>query len=210
MSAGATETAAGAPHGATVENVSVLVPIGNGSEEIETVTIQDVLVRAGAKVTVASVMPELVCTMSRGLKVQADVLIEDVKNETFDMIILPGGMPGAENLQKSTVLKSMLEAQNQRKARIGAICAAPAVVLAAHGLLNDHKATCFPAAHFLEKLPHPVDEDDTPVVVSENFTTSRGPGTAMNFALSLVEQVFGSAKALELAGTMMVDPNESW
>jgi len=94
--------------------------------------------------------------------------------------------------------------------RVGAICAAPAVVLAAHGLLGQREATCYPAPQFIKEIPNPVDDDDYPVVVDGNVTTSRGPGTALVFALNIVHQIFGKAKADELAAVMLLDLNESW
>ncbi|KAA8499178.1 Protein DJ-1-like B [Porphyridium purpureum] len=188
----------------------VLVPIANGSEEIETACITDTLVRAGADVTVASVELIRVCTMSRGLKIDADAMIDDVKDMHFDLIAMPGGMPGAERLRDCATLKEMLLQQDSMNKRIAAICAAPAVILAPHGILKDRRATCFPAKHFLDALPIPIDTDEDSVVIAGNITTSKGPGTALVFALSLVEQMFGSAKALELAGTMLLDPAESW
>ena len=131
---------------ATAQPISVLVPIADDSEEIETACITDTLVRAGASVTVASVMPEgrLQCTMSRGLKIVADKSIEDVANEAFDAIALPGGMPGAERLRDCATLTEMLKAHAGAGKTTAAVCASPAVVFATHGLLKD-VATCYPA-----------------------------------------------------------------
>ena len=95
---------------------SVLVPIADGSEEIETTGIQDTLVRAGCTVTVASVMPEgrLACKMSRGITIAADKPIDACAEEEFDAIVLPGGMPGAEHLRDSAPLVAMLKKQKER------------------------------------------------------------------------------------------------
>jgi len=187
---------------------SVLVPIANGSEEIETSCITDTLVRSGCSVVVASVEPTKLCLMSRGLKVEADVRIEEVVDKEFDLIVIPGGMPGSEHLSRNMTLQKMLKDQHARKAKIAAICAAPAVVLSGlDNMLADVEATCYPAQHFTEKLGKYVDK---PVVVSGHITTSQGPGTALVFSLSLVEQLFGSTKALTLAGTMLLDSNENW
>jgi len=178
----------------------VLVPIGDGSEEIETTCITDTLARFGAHVTVASVMPHLVCRMSRGIKVVADVSIDDASKETWDMIALPGGMPGAEHLRDSATLISMLEKQNREGKMYAAICASPAVVLASKGL-GAAGITCYPAPAFRDILANPVDDD---VVVTDNLTTSKGPGTSLKFALQLGEQLFGKEKADEIAAQMLV------
>ena len=107
---------------------NVLVPIADGSEEIEAVTMIDVLRRAGADVTVASVN-DLKVTASRGVKLEADCLISECTDQAFDLVALPGGMPGAENLGDNRDLKRILLLQKERGGLYGAICAAPAMVL---------------------------------------------------------------------------------
>lgn len=168
----------------------VLVPIADGSEEIETTCITDTLTRFGADVTTASVMPEgqLVCKMSRGIKIIADISIEDAEKEEFDLVVCPGGMPGAEHMRDSKGLISILEKQKAAGKYYAAVCAAPAVVLASNGLLNEGGATCYPAPQFREKLVNPVDDR---VAVTGVVTTSQGPGTSLEFALELGEQLFG-------------------
>mmetsp|Transcript_21272 Transcript_21272/g.42473 ORF Transcript_21272/g.42473 Transcript_21272/m.42473 type:complete len:209 (+) Transcript_21272:277-903(+) len=180
----------------------VLVPIADGSEEIETSCITDTLTRFGCAVTVASCGDQTLCVMSRGLKVQADVMIEEVADEVFDLIALPGGMPGAETLRDSNTLTTMLHAQSQSNRQIGAICAAPAVVLGAHGLLPQ-QATCYPAAKFREVIDQPADAR---VVVSakENVITSQGPGTSLDFALKLGERLFSAEKAKAIRKEMLI------
>jgi 4-methyl-5(b-hydroxyethyl)-thiazole monophosphate biosynthesis len=116
--------------------VNVLVPIANGSEEIESVSIIDTLVRGGAKVTVASVETSSQVTCSRGVKIVADTLISECLNKNWDMIALPGGMPGAERLRDSDDLSKLLMNQNKNKKYIAAMCASPAVVLASKGILD--------------------------------------------------------------------------
>jgi len=122
----------------------VLVPIADGIEEIESVCIIDVLRRAGAEVTVASV-DGLQVKASRGVKLVADKVIADCADEVFDLIALPGGLGGAEHLRDCDVLTKMLKDQKQSGRFYAAICASPAVVLGAHGLLDDKKAVCHPA-----------------------------------------------------------------
>ena len=124
-------------------NKKVLVPIADGSEELEAVAIIDILRRAGADVAVASV-DQLQITASRGVKLVADRLISQCVNETYDLIALPGGMPGAEHLRDCDELIGMLKQQEQDGRLYAAICASPAVVFQPHGLLEQKRATCHP------------------------------------------------------------------
>jgi 4-methyl-5(b-hydroxyethyl)-thiazole monophosphate biosynthesis len=178
----------------------VLVPVADGSEEIEAVTIIDVLRRAGADVTVASV-DGLQITASRGVKLVADCSIGDCREREYDLVVLPGGMPGAEHLRDNAVLKEILERQSGAGHLFGAICAAPAVVLESHGLLHNRKATCHPG--HVQSLQDPSAATE-PVVVDGNCVTSQGPGTAMAFALKLVELLFGREKMEAVAVPIVV------
>ena len=181
----------------------VLVPIADGTEEIEAVCIIDTLRRAGTSVTVASV-DQLQVTASRGVKLVADRLIAQC-SDTYDLIVLPGGMPGAEHLRDSKGLTALLVRQKDEGRLYGAICAAPAVVLQHHGLLGDRRATCHPNFTHLLENPEAVESR---VVVDETCITSRGPGTALEFALKLVELLLGPEKAEEVAQPMLVLPPE--
>ncbi|KAH9310137.1 hypothetical protein KI387_038048, partial [Taxus chinensis] len=178
----------------------VLVPIANGSEEMEAVIIIDVLRRANINVVVASVEETLEIVASRKVKIVADKLIEEAAASAYDLIVLPGGMPGAETLSKTESLTKLLREQAASKKAYGAICASPAVVLETHGLLKDKKATAHPA--FTKKL---ADQSavDTRVVIDGNLITSRGPGTSMEFALAIVEKIFGQEKAIAIAEAMV-------
>ena len=180
---------------------TVLVPVANGTEELEAVAIIDVLRRAGATVTVASVTGTLQITASRGVVIVADALIEECADQTFDLVVLPGGIPGAEHLRDSAVLTRLLKYQKEKELLYGAICASPAVVLEHHGLLEGRQATCHPG--FADQIANR-DQIESRVVVDGNCLTSRGPGTAVEFALSLVEQLFGKAKREEVAAPMVV------
>jgi 4-methyl-5(b-hydroxyethyl)-thiazole monophosphate biosynthesis len=179
----------------------VLVPIADGIEEIEAVCIIDVLRRAGAEVTVASV-DKLQVTASRGVKLAADKLISQCAGETYDLIALPGGMPGAEHLRDCKELETMLKKQSKENRLFAAICASPAVVLLHHGLLGQHRATCHP--NFVERLSN-TEAVESRVVVDGNLVTSRGPGTALEFALTLVELLFGKEKAVQTAAPMLAN-----
>ena len=178
----------------------VLVPIAEGTEELEAVTIIDVLRRAGAVVTVASVAG-LQVTASRGVNLVADTLISECSGKDYDLIVLPGGMPGAQNLSDSGLLGVLLKRQFEEGRGYAAICASPAVVLEHHGLLEGKKATCYPSFSDRMRSAEVLSER---VVVDGQCVTSQGPGTALEFALTLVEMLFGKEKAREIARAMVV------
>ena len=154
----------------------VLVPIADASEDIETACITDVLVRAGAEVTVASVMPNLQVTLARGLKVVADCSINDCVGKEWDAIACPGGMPGAEHLRDSAPLKELLLAQAEKGKVTAAVCASPAVVLSSHGLLPG-PATCFPVDKFKAVVS---GWEDSKVVVNGAIITSQAARPRLN------------------------------
>lgn len=176
----------------------VLVPVANGVEDIETVTIIDVLRRAQADVTVASIEHDLTVTMAKGCKLTADRPIAELKKETFDLVAVPGGSQGAAALAKNKILIEKLKDNRANRRWYAAICAAPAMVLAAHDLLEGKRATCFPS--FKDELPRFID---APVVVDGHCITSQGPGTALAFALKLVELTMGEDKARKIAESMI-------
>lgn len=178
----------------------VLIPIANGSEEIESVTIMNTLVRAGAEIVSASVEDSLQITGSRGIKIVADKLIGECLSEKWDLIACPGGMPGAERLRDSEALRQLLLQQAAEHRPVAAICASPAVIFQAIGLLDNKKATCYPAPKFISSLKNYSDEV---VVVDGNIITSQGPATTLQFSLKLVEILFGSEKAVEVGNMML-------
>jgi len=177
----------------------ILVPIANGSEEIESVCIIDTLRRAGAEVTVASVAATRQVTCSRGVNLVADALIGDCAGTVYDLIVVPGGMPGAEHLRDSETLTALLKQQAQAGRWYAAICAAPVVVLQHHGLLEGLRATCFPG--FAQQLRNPVAASER-VVVDGRCVTGRGAGAAIEFALTLIERLDGPEKANEVGNRM--------
>ncbi|MEA2061282.1 MAG: DJ-1 family glyoxalase III [Thermodesulfobacteriota bacterium] len=180
----------------------VLVPVADGTEDLEAVAIIDILRRAGAEVTFASVTDQIEVRCSQGIKMSADVLISQCRDREYDLVVLPGGFPGVEHLRDSEVLVEILKAQDKQKKLFGAICAAPAVVLAHHGLLDNRNATCHPGV--ADKLAKR-DTTQAKVVVDGNCITSRGAGTAVDFALVLVETLFGKEKRQTVAtGLAMV------
>ena len=179
---------------------TALVPIADGTEELEAVCIIDVLRRAGVSVTVASA-DQLRVTASRGTTLVADRPIGDCVGETYDLVVLPGGMPGAEHLRDSKDLETILERQRREGRLYAAICAAPVLVLQHHGLLDGRRATCHP--DFASQL-HDAAKVENRVVVDGPCVTSRGPGTALEFALKLVELLYDEQKAQAVAERMLV------
>ena len=180
---------------------TVLVPVADGTEELEAVAIIDVLRRAGATVTVASVTGARQITASRGVVIVADALIEACVEKDYDLVVLPGGIPGAEHLRDAEALIDILKRQREKRRLYGAICASPAVVLEHHGLLAGHQATCHPG--FTDQLTI-TDRIDDRVVMDGNCLTSQGPGTAVEFALALVERLYGKDKREEVAAPMVI------
>lgn len=179
----------------------VLVPIADGTEMIEALSIVDVFRRAGVTVDLASV-GDLEITSSHNVKIGADVLIDDCVERNYDLIALPGGIPGAENLRNSSTLTEILKKHSQADKLYGAICAAPSVILQHHGLLEGKRATGHP--FFVEDLQNLADPSEK-VVVDQNCVTSRGAGTAVDFSLELLGQLMGEEKMKEVAKGMALD-----
>ena len=179
--------------------VEVCVLLTEGFEEIEAVTIIDVLRRAGVSTTTLGVGGTTV-RGSHGITLQADASLAERHAHPWDVVVLPGGMPGSARLRDDADVQSLLKTQSARGGRVAAICAAP-IALAAAGLLEARKATCYPT--FADQLAG-ADYQTTEVVVDGQVTTSRGVGTALPFALSLVRQLQGDAMAAELGEKMLV------
>ena len=162
----------------------VLIPLAQGCEELEAVTIIDLLRRAKIDVTTASLDDDIIIA-SRGTRLLADKPLDTVLDETFDMVILPGGLPGADNLNNDGRIHQLLKRQSAENKLLGAICAAPKV-LAHAGLLTGKKATSYPGAlDAYQKMN--INETGSAIEIDGNVITSRGPGTAMDFALQLIE-----------------------
>ncbi|MEZ4389248.1 MAG: DJ-1/PfpI family protein [Candidatus Krumholzibacteriia bacterium] len=181
----------------------VLVPVADGTEEIEAVTVIDTLRRAGCEVAVASVGPRREVTCSRGVVLVADARLVDLPVRPLQAIVLPGGMPGAEHLRDCAPLIARLGAHDAADGLVAAICAAPVVVLQHHGLLRGRRGTCHPA--FYDTLPADSRRPDR-VVMDGNLLTSRGPGTALEFALALVGVLCGPQVRHQVATAMLPPP----
>jgi len=171
---------------------SVLIPLAQGCEELEAVTVIDLLRRAGVTVTTAGLDSDNV-TASRGVVLVPDTDLDSALQQNYDMIVLPGGLPGADHLDNDARLRERLISMATTGKPIAAICAAPKV-LANAGLLKNKKATCYPGV--LDTLG--VTSEGTAVVEDGNIITSRGPGTAMDFALALIEKLAGKEKRDEV------------
>ena len=171
----------------------VLVPLAQGCEEIEAVTVIDILRRAGITVVGAG-LDDLPVLASRGVLLLPDTTLDTVLHDDFDMIALPGGQPGTNNLKADKRIIGLLQKMAQRGKYVTAICAAPSV-LATAGLLDGKQATSFPGA--LDPFPN-TKQQHAAIVEDGKFITSRGPGTAMDFALTLVERLVGTAKRQEV------------
>ena len=173
----------------------VLVPLAQGCEELEAITITDLLVRAGITVTTCG-LDEQPVTASRGTTIIPDTSIDKIMHETFDLIVLPGGLPGADHLRDNEQLQSLLKKQASAGRYLAAICAAPKA-LAQAGLLEGKTATAYPGV--LDALGNNnINISPQAVEVDGKVVTSRGPGTAMDFALTLIELLEGKAKRDEV------------
>lgn len=178
----------------------VLIILAEGFEEIEAVTAIDVLRRAGLEVTVAGLASNRI-TGAHGIVIEADVLL-DQYSQNPDAIVLPGGMPGAQNLGKSQKVREIIKKVYDQKKWVASICAAPALAVAPTGILNGKKATCYPG--FEKNFPSTVKFSKERVAIDENIITSQGPGSALEFALKLAEQLVGKEKAQNLKEDMIV------
>ena len=167
----------------------VLVPLAQGCEEIEAVTVIDILRRAGIEVISAGLDAQPI-KASRGVMLIADMTLDNAMQQEFDMIVLPGGQPGTENLMADARIISLLKHMSAQGKYITAICAAPSV-LAVAGLLEGKQAASYPGT--LDSFTG-IKQQTAAVVTDGKLVTSRGPGTAMDFALSLVEILVGQAK----------------
>ena len=165
----------------------ILIPLATGCEELEAITLIDLLRRADIQVCVAA-LSELEVECAHGTRLVADTTLEQVENDAFDMVVLPGGA-GYEKLNRDERVHRIIQRQAQANKLVGAICAAPKV-LADAGLLDGRKATAYPGVF---------DDNDSRITGGaverdDNIMTSRGPGTAIDFALSIIEAIQGKDK----------------
>ena len=171
---------------------TVLVPLAQGCEELEAVTIIDLLRRAGIDVVSAGLDVQPVHA-SRGVVLIPDTDLDSALKQDFDMVVLPGGLPGADHLDNDPRIQTLLKDMAAKRKYIAAICAAPKVLVSS-GVLDNKKATAYPGV--LDAMSKTSETDA--VVQDGKVITSRGPGTAMDFSLSLIEVLVGKAKRDEV------------
>lgn len=177
---------------------TALVLFAEGSEELETVTVVNILRRGGVQVSLAGLQAGAL-RGSRGITLQPDTTLDATQGKAFDMVVLPGGQPGTNHLKADPRVAQLLQHMAAQDKFITAICAAPSV-LAEAGLLDGKRATSFPTC--LDDYPK-VAQQMSAVVEDGKLITSRGPGTAMDFALLLLERLVGASKRLEVENSLV-------
>ncbi|MEC7922387.1 MAG: DJ-1 family glyoxalase III [Planctomycetota bacterium] len=177
----------------------ICVLLATGFEEIEAITVIDVLRRAELEVTILGVDGETI-SGSHGLQVATDQSLEDGLSLQWDAVVLPGGLPGATNLRDHPQVIELVRSTHSAGGKLAAICAAP-IVLGSAGVLQGRRATCYPG---FEDGLEGAECSEERVVVDGNLTTSRGPGTSLDFALSLVAQLKDQESADTLREGMLV------
>lgn len=177
----------------------IYIHLAEGFEEVEALTAADVLRRAGCEAELVSVTGEILVTGTHGIPVAADRLFEDADYADCEMIVLPGGLPGATNLLEHEGLKAQIRAFASEGKRLAAICAAP-MILGAHRVIDGKRATIYPGME--SHLSGAVPSGET-VTVDGNIITGQGPALAMEFALQLVEEVKGKRVRDEVAAGLL-------
>jgi 4-methyl-5(b-hydroxyethyl)-thiazole monophosphate biosynthesis len=175
---------------------SALVILANGVEEIEAITPIDLLRRAGISVTTCSCEKELSVKGRSNISILADCLLEEIESQTFDLLILPGG-PAVFELRKKNTILEIIKCHQKKNRWIGAICAAPLLLLDAN-VLGDLKYTAH--ASVANELPMLMKEKD--VVIDQKLITATGVGTAVKFALALIEVLINSENARAIADSI--------
>ena len=173
--------------------------LADGFEEIEALTVVDLLRRAGIEITTVSIAEDKQVRGSHDIRVEADALMKDIDFESLDMIILPGGMPGTNNLDSCEPLKAQIQKFADAGKKLAAICAAPRIY-GKMGILKGKKASCYPGneEHLLGADPQTLE-----VTKDGNFITSRGMGTAIPFGLAIIEEFQGKDAADDMAAKII-------
>lgn len=180
---------------------NVLIPLANGFEDIEAITVVDVLRRGGVQVVTASIHDTVEVRSAHGVSLKADALFADVESEPYDAIVLPGGGEGTRNLKRCEALIRRLQQQHEEGGLLCAICAAPTVLVAARVLDPAAQVTCYPSCQ---------DELDrewvpAPVVTDGKVITGQAPGSALLFALVVLQTLVGVPVAEDVAEGMVTD-----
>jgi protein deglycase len=178
---------------------NILIPISNGFEEIEAISIIDICRRANIKVTIAGV-EDLEIVGAHGVKIISDERIENISSDDFDMIVLPGGLPNAFTLAENSKIQALLKEFKDKNKKIAAICAAPYALHKAGVLSKNY--TCYPS--FEKKIKDDGYLGNEDIVIDNNVITSRGPATAMNFALEIVKILCDEKIYIEVKDGLLV------
>ncbi len=177
----------------------------DGFEEIEAIGTVDILRRSGMNVVTVSVKDTHEVTGAHNVTIKTDILLPEVTLDNVEWLVLPGGMPGAENLHNCKPLQELLKAQNAKKGRIAAICASPAVVLGQLGLIEGKRATCYPG---FEKLCKGAKMEDVRCVTEDNIVTANGPSSVTNMCYAIITISKGRQKADEVMTGMLIYPKQ--
>lgn len=173
--------------------------LATGFEEVEALAPVDIMRRGGVEIKTVSMTGDLLVVSSHGIGIMADMLFEDIDPTSADLLMLPGGLPGATNLNEHEGLRKALMEQNARGGRIAAICAAP-LVLGSLGLLKGKKATCYPG---FEKYMTGATYTAELFTVDGNITTGRGPAAVLPYSYALLEQFVGAEAAQQVRDGMI-------
>ena len=177
----------------------IAIFMADGCEEIEALTVVDILRRAGINIDMLSISDNLNVEGAHGIQFRADYLMTDKNSDDYDGVVLPGGMPGTTNLENNTLVQSALKKQFSAGKLIAAICAAPSI-LGKNGMVNGKKVTSYPGfENAFSRATYVTDS----VVTDGNVITSRGMGTAIDFALAILEYLIGSDAASDMAKSIM-------
>ena len=178
-----------------------LITLAEGIDDLQSITLVDVLRRAGIEVVLASIEGRRMLTCARGTRLTADAMLVDLLAQPFDLIVLPGGAVGAQHLAAHQPLAQLLKDQATAGRLFAGIAEAPALALQTFGVLRQRRMTCLPSAsHQLSGCTFV----DQPVVVDGNCITAQGSGAALPFALALVEALCGKAARAAVAGELLV------
>lgn len=179
--------------------------LAEGFEEIEAIATIDVLRRAGIPVMTVSITSSLQVTGAHGITIKADTLYDNTIFNDPEWLILPGGLPGAQNLYEFAPLQGLLERQAEEEKKIAAICASPAMVLGRLGLLKGRKATCYPGC---EAELFGAEYVVAPAIVDGNIVTGSGPANTLPFALTIVSETLGHHEAQKVGSGMLYYPQD--
>lgn len=177
--------------------------LADGFEEIEALTVVDVMRRAGMDIKTVSIKNSEKVTGAHGVVVTADLTFDDADFGDAEWLIAPGGMPGSKHLADYVPLQQLLTRHFENGGKIASICAAPALVLSPLGILKDREATCYPG---MEQLMVDAVRRDAPVIALDTLITASGPATALRFALAIVANSMGESVAQEIGSAMLLYP----